>query len=143
MRRLGLLALLVFGAIGCGGGTTVTTGPGPVTYTLASDVADDVTAGDCVVVSGPHSIGDGSTQYDVVDNPGAFGSDTMELAIVPDATWQAEGCNFATSESVVDKSFTGSDSDGGPIAGGTYDFVVFCQNTVQSCNFDLDWTATY
>ncbi len=140
MRRLGLLALLVLGAVGCGssGG-----GGGPLTYTLASDIADDVAAGDCVVVSGPHTIGSGDTEYSVDDNPGVLGADTMELAIVPDATWQAEGCDFAVSETVVDKSFTGSDSDGGSIAGGTYDFVVFCQNDVQSCNFDLNWTATY
>lgn len=140
MKTLALVGVLV-GMSGCGGGGGGV--GGPVTYQLASDVADDVSAGDCVVVSGPNAIGTGTTQYEVNDNPGTFGADAMELAIVPDATWTAEGCSFATSETVVDKSFTGSDSDGGPIAGGVYDFVVFCQNAIQSCNFDLNWTATY
>jgi hypothetical protein len=136
----GMLGAILLLAAGCGGGGG---GGGETTHTLVSNVSDSVNVGDCGAIEGPYSIGTGSTSFDLVDNPVGVGSDNMEVAILPDSTWLAEGCNFTVSQTVVDDQSVASDTGSGAITAGTYDFVVACNNAVDDCFFNLSWDATY
>jgi hypothetical protein len=137
----GTLGAILFLAAGCGGGGGG--GRGEITHVLVSNVSDSVAVGDCVAVEGPYSVGTGSTSFNLVDTPVGIGSDDMEVVILPDATWAAEGCNFAVSQTVVDDQSVASDSGSGPVDADTYDFVVACNNAVDDCFFTLSWSATY
>jgi hypothetical protein len=81
--------------------------------------------------------------FELVDTPTGIGVDSMEVVILPDSVYLADGCNFATSQTVIDDSVVGSDSKSGPITADSYDFLVACNNVVDDCSFNLTWTATY
>jgi hypothetical protein len=134
---VGAILLLAAGCGGSGGGSA------EVTHILVQNVSDSVNVGDCVAVEGPYTVGTGSTSFNLVDTPTGVGSDNMEVVIVPDSVWLAEGCNFTVSQTVVDDQNVPSDNGSGPITAGTYDFVVACDNAVDDCFFNLSWSATY
>lgn len=139
----GVLGAILLMAAGCGGGGGGGGGGGPIPHTLVQNVPDSVNVGDCVAVEGPYTVGTGSTSFNLVDTPVGVGSDNMEVVIVSDSVWQAEGCNFTQSQTVVDDQNVPSDSGEGPISAGTYDFVVACDNAIDDCFFSLSWSATY
>ena len=140
MKRTLLVGLVFLGAIGCGGGGPRT--GGGITYSYASNTPLSVAAGNCDPVVGPVDVnGDGSMFYSLVD--ASPDTDSIEAIIVSDSLFVTEGCSFAPSQTVVDESFVGSNSDSGPVVADTYDFIVSCGNLVEDCIFNLTWNATY
>ena len=131
-------AVLFFVGVGaCGGGG----GHHAVTYVLEQSVPIAVPAGYCDAVSGPFAVGTGSMSFTIVDTPTGIGSDSMEVGIMFDSDFLAGGCNFNLA--IVDDVGTGSVTDSGAVDAGTYDFIVGCNNIIDSCLFELTWTATY
>jgi len=136
MRAIGpwAVALFLAGFGGCGGGS--------VTRTLTQNFPVSIPTGYCGAVAGPYSVPSGSMSFTVVDTPTGIGYDSMEVGIMFESDFAAGGCNFDLA--IVDDVSTGTGvSDHGPVAAGTYDFVVGCNNIVDPCLFDLTWTATY
>ena len=128
-------ALFLIGLVGCGGGG------GAVTHTLVQNVPVDIPAGYCGSVAGPYAVRAGSMGFTIVDTPTGIGDDSMEVGIMFESDFAAGGCDFNLA--IVDDVGSGSLSDSGPVAAGTYDFVVGCNNIVDDCLFVLTWTATY
>jgi hypothetical protein len=121
------------------GGCTVTT-----THDYTLDSAHfSVTPGACALISGPHSVPDGTIMdYTLVDD--APGTDLMDVTIVDDIF---PSCDFSSIDGYpATDVFFASDafsSTTGSAPSGFYDFWVRCNNSIDYCQFTLDWTANY
>ena len=136
LKRTLQLAAALLGAIGCGGNDVT----GSSTYVYASAEPIAVTAQTCIEVWEPVTVGNGSMHY-AIDDLG--GTDAIEAVIISDSFFSTEECGFATDQTVVDVSVSGSSSGDLGVVADKYDFVVTCGNPDVPCAFNLTWSATY
>lgn len=140
LRALFLCAAAIAGA-GCGGGGGG--GYAPATYVLVQGATDTVPAGGCRAVEGPYPVGNGTMTFQLTDAPTGVGSDNMDISFVSDAIYLSAGCDFAANAPVYAKLGVVDDAGTFSVPADHYDFVVGCNNTVDSCIFQLNWSATY
>lgn len=149
MKKLGLVGLLLCGAVGCGGGSGDPGGTGggggivrpQPTDHIVDDTGDvrDVQAGQRFIL-GPFQVPAGATvTYILSDMPVGFGADSMNAGVVSDAESQAT--NPTAWGEVAGASSTQQITPA--LAAGTYDLLVKCANVIDDCFFTDTITAYY
>jgi hypothetical protein len=158
ITKLGLVSLVLCGALGCGGsggsggsgggggGGSGGGGGGGSVPPAATDhliddaaVVRDVPAGSRFAI-GPFGVPDGATvTYTLTDMPQGFGVDSMNAGVVEDS--ESEATNPTAWGEAVGVSSTEQTTPA--LAAGTYDLLVRCANVVDDCYFTDLVTAFY
>lgn len=162
------LALLLGGAVGCGGGDgpsdgtggqpagtggyRVVTGTGgagggtggqtasPTVHLIDANGGLRTLKAEQVQVVGPFTVPDGATvTYTITDMPTGIGVDTMNAGIATDATVQASN---PTAYGVA-AGVSSTEQTTPALPAGAYDLLVKCANLVDDCYFTDQVTATY
>ncbi|MFL5305888.1 MAG: hypothetical protein ACJ8F1_11785 [Polyangia bacterium] len=128
--RIWLAAVTVLGLIGCGGGTTRTSG---VETDWVINYAHSTPAGVAECIEGPYSIPSGAEiVFDINDTVG----DAMYVSAVSNSSGSCDGSQgFGT---IYHSDWAGTDTGyTGTLPGGLYNLAVACDNLVEDCIYTV------
>jgi len=135
MRSL-LVPLVVVALAGCGSSNDAGT---PTRHSITNSQAEQIPTNTQIAI-GPFSVpASAQVAYVLVDTPIGVGYDTMDVAVVTDAS-----ANTGTPVGYgIQQNVSSTSGATPPLPAGTYDLLVQCFNLADDCAFQATIEATY